>query len=366
MKIKYYTKVDTIPKLSDKKKVALKAVSKKYTFRTNSYYNSLIDWDDKNDPLRRIVIPDEDELINWGTLDSSNEVNYQPVEALEHKYSSTALLLCNDVCGAYCRFCFRKRLFQEDNDEVQRDLSKAIAYIKNHKEINNVLLTGGDPLMMSNGRISSILNKLKDISHVKIIRIGTKMLAFNPFCIIENDELVDFFAAYSNFKKVYFMLHFNHPREITEEAILAIRKVQNAGIATINQTPIIKGVNDNEGLLSELLNTLSFLGVFPYYIFCCRPTAGNYTYAIPIEEGYRIFRNAVKNNSGLAKTPKFIMSHEKGKIEVVGLFDGKIMMRKHNWANEKENQEMMQYPSNPHAYWFEDYVASEVLDAGSS
>lgn len=289
MKIKYYNKVDNLSTLSDKEKVVLNKVSEKYKFRTNSYYNALIDWSDTNDPLRKIVIPDEDELIHWGTLDSSNEVSYQPVESLEHKYGSTALLLCNDVCGAYCRFCFRKRLFQDENDEVKKDLSKAIAYIKNHKEINNVLLTGGDPLMMSNRRLFFILGELRNISHVKVVRIGTKMLAFNPYCILDNDELIDFFKTYSQFKKVYFMLHFNHPREITEELISAVKKVQNAGIATLNQTPIIKGVNDSADILADLLNKLSFLGVFPYYIFCCRPTAGNYSYAIPIEEGYRIW-----------------------------------------------------------------------------
>lgn len=355
MKIKYYSKIDSIPSISEEKKKELIKVTDKYKFRTNSYYNSLIDWSDENDPLKRIIIPDEAELINWGALDTSNETKYQPVEGLEHKYSSTALLLCNDVCGAYCRFCFRKRLFQDDNDEVKRDLSKAIAYIKEHKEINNVLLTGGDPLMMSNRRIFSILNELKKIPHVKIVRFGTKMIGFNPFCISDNDELVNFLKEYSLVKKVYFMLHFNHPREITDEATEAIVKLQTAGIATVNQTPIIKGVNDDVDTLSELLRKLSYLGVSPYYIFCCRPTAGNYTYAVELERGYTIFLQAIKRNSGLAKTPRFIMSHELGKIEVIGIVDGEIILKKHNWSIEEENQEIMKYPSNPEAYWYDDY-----------
>lgn len=334
-------------------------VSQKFKFRTNTYYNSLIDWNDPNDPLRRIVIPDGDELINWGTLDASGEINYQPLEGLEYKYTDTALLLCNEVCGAYCRFCFRKRLFQDDNDEVKKDITAGLEYIRANSNINNVLLTGGDPLMLSNKRIKDILDRIMLIEHVKIIRFGTKMLAFDPVKISDNIELLEFLKDFSKHKKVYFMLHFNHPRELTQEAIQAVEAVQLCGITTVNQTPIIKGVNDNASVLSELFAELSFIGVLPYYVFSCRPTEGNYTYAVPIEEAYAIFIKARSENSGLAKTAKFIMSYELGKVEIIAKIDNRIFMKKHNWSDSSENEKILVLKSNPKAYWFSDYTKTE-------
>ena len=147
---KYITSIDQIPELdalSDKQRENLRVVEERYAFRTNGYYQSLIDWDDPKDPIRRIVIPSTDELESWGALDASGESLYTKAPGLEHKYADTAVLLVSDVCGALCRFCFRKRLFMEDNQEVTRDVSGGLGYIRKHPEINNVLVTGGDPLL---------------------------------------------------------------------------------------------------------------------------------------------------------------------------------------------------------------------------
>ena len=125
-KPKYLTKLDQIPQLTETEKRELQKVNDKFVFRTNNYYQSLIDWNDPNDPIKRIIMPDLQELNEWGELDASNEEKYTKVRGLEHKYTSTALLLVNEVCAAYCRFCFRKRLFMNENDEVTKDISEGL------------------------------------------------------------------------------------------------------------------------------------------------------------------------------------------------------------------------------------------------
>src|ERR1044072_9397984 len=175
---KYITKIDQVAALSEKEKEEFRPVREKFAFRTNDYYQSLINWDDPADPIRRIVMPDLEEMGEFGELDASDEASYTVSEGLEHKYPDPALLLVNNVCGAYCRFCFRKRLFTDDNDEVTNDVSEAIKYIQAHTEINNVLLSGGGSLVMSTEKLEKVIKPLRQIDHVKIIRIGSKMPAF--------------------------------------------------------------------------------------------------------------------------------------------------------------------------------------------
>ncbi|KPK95944.1 radical SAM protein, partial [bacterium SM23_31] len=222
-KPKYITRLENIPQLTEREIKDLQQVSKEFVFRTNEYYQSLINWDDPFDPIRRIVIPDVSELSDSGKLDASDENAYIVVPGCELKYRGTALLLVNDVCGAYCRFCFRKRLFMDDNDEVVRDVSPGIAYIKEHTEISNVLLTGGDPLLMSTRKLENIIKQIREIDHVHIIRIGTKIPAFNPYRILNDETIVEMLSKYSTAqKKIYVILHFNHPRELTDAAIQGI------------------------------------------------------------------------------------------------------------------------------------------------
>ncbi|VAX23863.1 Lysine 2,3-aminomutase related protein [hydrothermal vent metagenome] len=353
---KYVTKLDKIPQLSPGERKELKEVCDKYAFRSNDYYLSLINWNDPDDPIRKIVIPDTKELEGGGRLDASNEESYTVVPGLQHKYQYTALLLVNDVCGAYCRFCFRKRLFMDLNDETQRDVSEGIAYIRRHKELSNVLLTGGDPLVLSTPKIENIVRQLREIEHVKIIRIGSKIPAFNPFRILNDPSLLDMFRKYSHGeKKIYIMAHFNHPRELTNEAISAMDMLARAGAVIINQTPLIKGVNNDPYTLAALFNKLSYIGVPPYYLFQGRPTAGNETFSIPIEKSFEIFEQARMLCSGLAKRARLVMSHSTGKIEVVGKTETHIYMRYHRAANPQERARFMVFERNPDAYWFDDY-----------
>ena len=367
-KIKYLTKLEQIPQLTESEREEMQQVNDKFVFRTNDYYQSLIDWDDPNDPIKRIIMPDVEELNEWGELDASNEEKYTKVHGLEHKYTSTALLLVNEVCAAYCRFCFRKRLFMNENDEVTKDISQGLEYIKNNKEINNVLLTGGDPLILSTSKLEPIIQQLREIDHVKIIRIGTKVPAFNPFRIINDPSLLEMFRKYSTAqKKIYIMAHFNHPRELTPQAIEGLNALMDSGVTLVNQTPMVKGVNDDPDVMAELFSKLSFIGVPPYYVFLCRPTLGNEAYSIPVEKGYEIFEKSRIRCSGLAKRARLVMSHESGKIEVVGMTDDQIFFKYARAANSKDNARFLAFYRNPDANWFDDYEeANEEFSLFSS
>ncbi|ACR80358.1 MULTISPECIES: KamA family radical SAM protein [Kosmotoga] len=353
---KYLTRIDQISQLDKTEKEKLKKVTEKFVFRTNEYYLNLIKWDDPNDPIKRIIIPSMDELIEWGELDASNEHKYTVAPGLEHKYKDTALMLVSRVCGGICRFCFRKRVFLAGNREIMIDVEPGLEYIKKHKEITNVLLSGGDPLMLSTSKLENIISRLRKIDHVQIIRIGTKMVAFNPYRIIDDPKLIELLKKYSTPKKrIYIMTQFNHPREITDVAIEAINLLKEAGTELANQTPLIRGINDSPETLAELFRKLSFIGVPPYYVFQCRPTKGNKAYSVPIEEGYEIFRKATAMVSGLAKRARFAMSHMTGKIEVVGLDDEHIYMKYHRAAKPENYNKFLILKRNPEAYWLDDY-----------
>lgn len=241
--VRYVTELAQVPGLSAEDMRRLKPVAERYAFRANSYYTSLIDWNDPHDPIRRIIIPDADELGEGGQLDASHEHQYMVVPGLEHKYEFTALLLVSNVCAGCCRFCFRKRLFMDENNEVAPDIGPGLDYIRAHPQINNVLLTGGDPLMLSTDRLRHILARLRQIEHVHIIRIGSKLPSFNPRRILEDPGLENMLREFSSDdKKIYLMAHFNHPRELTDEAVIALNLLMDAGVTAVSQTPLLRGV----------------------------------------------------------------------------------------------------------------------------
>ncbi len=361
IKSKYITRIEQLEQLSGQQRAELKKVTDKFAFRSNDYYLSLIDWDNPDDPIRTIIIPHIRELDEWGQLDPSDEKAYTIMPGLEHKYNSTVLLLVSNVCDGICRYCFRKRIFVEPQKEYLRDLPAALQYIKQHYEVTNVLLTGGDPLVLTTSKLESIVRQLGEIEHVRIIRIGTKTPTFNPIRIIDDPALLEMVAKYSTGrKKIYFITHFVHPRELTDPAVKAVGLLQKAGAMIANQMPLIRGVNDDPEVLAKLLGDLSFIGAAPYYIFQCRPALGNRAYTVPIEQGYEIIEQAKSRVSGLAKRARFVMSHSSGKMEIVGKTEELVYFKYHRAAKDEDSGRFMAFKSNPNACWLEDY--EEVLE----
>lgn len=355
-KVRYYTQLHQISFLSEQDKVELESVTERFLFRGNDYYLSLIDWNDPADPIRRIIIPHPDELEPWGRPDPSDEGTYTVMQGVEHKYNSTVLLLVSEVCDGICRYCFRKRLFIRQKQEALRDLPAAMDYIRSHPEITNVLLTGGDPLMLTTRKLEQILSPLRQIPHVQIIRIGTRIPVFNPYRILDDDTLPALFEKYSlPDKKIYIMTHFCHPRELTPQALEAIHRLHRAGAVLCNQCPLIRGVNDDPAVLADLMRRCSFAGIVPYYLFQCRPALGNHAYTVPIEEGYDILRKAKSMVSGLAKRLRFVMSHSSGKLEIIGKTDEFTYFKYHRAANDADSSRILICRSNPRACWLDDY-----------
>ena len=354
-RVKYIRSVDQVPNIPESEREKLRKVSEKYVFRANDYYLGLINWNDPNDPIKQLIIPRTEELNDWGELDASKESLVTVTRGVQHKYPHTVLLLCNEVCGAYCRYCFRKRLFMDENDEVTLDVSEGLRYIAGNPQVTNVLLSGGDPLLMSTRRLKEILEALRVIPHVRIIRIGSKMPAFDPWRILRDEALQETFRKHSlPDRRIYLMAHFDHPRELTEAAVAGIDAYIRSGVICVNQCPLIAGVNDDPKVLTELYQRLAWMGCPPYYLFQGRPTAGNEPYAVPMVRGWEIFHTALRQGSGLSRRPRFVMSHETGKIEILAVDDEHIYLRYHRARDETDRGRFMIYARDDEACWLDD------------
>lgn len=353
------TRLDQVPLASDEV-ARLAPVAEQYRFRLNSYYSELIDWQDPHDPLRRLIVPEADELLEWGELDTSDETGDTRVPGLQHKYADTALLLCSNSCAAYCRYCFRKRLFTDSNTEVPQDLSAAYEYIAHHPEITNVLLTGGDPLFLSTSHVAEILRRLRQIDHVRIIRIGSKVPAFDPGRITGDSDLLGVLRANSSRdRRIYLMTHFDHPREITSAALAAMDSVLSAGVACANQCPIIRGVNDQPQTLSRLFHELSCAACPQYYVFQCRPTAGNRGYSLPIVRSWSIFQDALNEGAGLSSRARFVVSHSLGKSEILWVSPSRIRTRYHQARDRRDRGRFVNYVRDDDAIAIDELVSAE-------
>ncbi|OWY70246.1 KamA family radical SAM protein [cyanobacterium TDX16] len=363
-RVKYVRDIDKIPNIPPNEREKLKRVAERYVFRANDYYLGLINWDDPNDPIKQLIIPREEELSDWGKLDASNEAAVTITRGVQHKYPHTVLLLCNEVCGAYCRYCFRKRLFMDENDEVTNDVSEGIRYIASNPNVTNVLLTGGDPLLMSTRRLTEIIEALRAIDHVQIIRIGSKMPAFDPWRLTNDAALQALFRKYSlPRKRIYLMAHFDHPRELTDAAVNGIDCFIKCGVICVNQCPLIKGINDDPMVLADMYRELSWIGCPPYYLFQGRPTAGNEPYEVPIVRGWNIFREALRHGSGLARRARYVMSHETGKVEIMAVDEKHIYLRYLRAKDESNRGKYMVYQRNDEAYWLDQLDPAEGMDA---
>jgi KamA family protein len=282
----------------------------------------------------------------------------------QHKYPHTALLLVTETCATHCRFCFRKRLFHATNKEAAPDIRLGLAYIAEHPAINNVLLTGGDPLTLSTRRLEAIIRQLREMDHVKVIRIGTKTPAVNPFRILNDSDLPKMLGRYSDIdRRIYLMTHFNCPQELTEPALEAVDTLRRSGVILANQTPILRGINHEPARLAELMTRLAEAGVPPYYFFQCRPTRGNWPFALSLTEVYRVFERAKTMVSGLAKRARLVMSHASGKIEIVGMTQQHIYLRYHRARLASDEGRFMVFHRDERAMWLDDLTPVEQAHA---
>ncbi len=324
--------------ISKEEEKDIQKIIKKHPMCISRYYLSLIDKDDPKDPIKRMVVPSKEELDECGSYDTSGERENTKLRALQHKYSQTALILSTNRCASYCRYCFRKRLVGLDTDEILDRFSDAAEYIKNHKEINNVLISGGDPLILSTDVINEFIKEINKINHVKFIRFGSKIPVTFPDRILDDDKLIEVLGKNSKInRRIYVVSQFNHPKEITEKASKAIDRLIKAGVLLNNQTVLLKGVNDDPKVLAQLQNKLISCGVAPYYVFQCRPVKRVIKkFQLPLYDGYKIVEDTKKLLNGHSKHFKYIMSHYIGKIEIVGMDDNYFYFKQHQAKNKDD------------------------------
>jgi KamA family protein len=334
----------------------MEKIIKVHPMRISPYYISLIDWNDPDDPIRKMAVPSVEELSLEGSYDTSGETENTVVPGLQHKYSETALILATNQCATYCRHCFRKRLVGLPNEEILRRFEDAAAYVSKHKEINNVLISGGDPLVLESEIIKRFLEVLDRIKHIRFIRIGSRIPVTLP-ARLSDSKLLAILRKYSrNDKRLHVVTQFNHPREITPQSIGAVNNLLEAGVLVSNQTVLLRGVNDNPGTLATLMNRLVAVGVAPYYVFQCRPVKRvKHQFQIPLCEGSRIVEKAKSECNGLSKRFKYIMSHVTGKIEILGIMQNEIYFKYHEAKDKKNLGTMFKCQVDEDAGWLDDF-----------
>ncbi|MCK4541598.1 MAG: KamA family radical SAM protein [Spirochaetales bacterium] len=355
------TKIDelaTCLKLTREELKELKEVTRIHPFRITRHVVDMIDPEDPDDPIRKMYIPSIDELDFSGSYDTSGEALNTRITGLQHKYGPTALLLVTNRCAIYCRYCFRKRLMKLSKDEILSRFRGAVSYIRAHEEINNVLLSGGDPLMLPTSVLRKFLEQLQDINHLHFIRFGTKIITSLPQRILEDDELIDLLKKYNRHKKrIYMVTHINHPREIEKETKEAVQRLLGAGIATSCQTVLLRGVNDDPDTIVDLMNGLVSIGIAPYYVFQCRPVKGvRNNFQTTIIDGIRILDEARKSLSGIAKRFKYVMSHPLGKIEILGTLGEEIIFKVHEAKYVEQTGIMFTLPIEEVDGWLPEFL----------
>jgi lysine 2,3-aminomutase len=272
----------------------LAEIAERYPFRINPYYFSLIEG--PGDPVWRQVIPDVLELSDdFGSPDPLAEEPLSPVPHLIHRYPDRVVLLVSNQCAAYCRFCMRKRRVGKGVPAFGAGrLAEAAAYLRRHPEVRDVILSGGDPLMLETGELEEILRALRAISHVEILRIHTRAPCTLPHRITAS--LVEMLRGFS---PLYVNVHFNHPREITAASAAACARLADAGIPLGNQSVLLKGVNDSPGVLKTLFRRLLEMRVRPYYLHHPDPVRGTGHFRPSVQAGLRVMADLQGHTSGM-------------------------------------------------------------------
>jgi lysine 2,3-aminomutase len=321
---------EELSKIIDLTESEINALNSSGLFRVDitPYFASLIDGKNPNCPIRRQVIPTEKESEAFIGMqeDSLSEDEYSPVRGITHRYPDRILMLVTTQCASYCRYCTRSRLVGDSSKNYSgSDLEAQINYVKSNPKVRDVLLSGGDPLVLPIKRLEFVISKLREIPHVEIIRIGTRTTIFNPFVI--TDELCDMLEKYH---PLWINIHVNHPSEITPELHESCHKLLKRGIPLGNQAVLLKGINDTVQIQRNLCTSLVKMRVRPYYLYQCDLVKGaghfrtSYTKGIEIMEGLRghmsgyavptYVIDAPYGGGKIPIAPNYIVSQSEGKV----------------------------------------------------
>lgn len=344
-----------LPIDKEREKVLEEIVSM-YPMRIPDYYLSLVDPNDPDDPIARMCVPSENELGEQGDFDTSGEGENTKLEGLQHKYGQTAMVLSTSRCAMYCRHCFRKRMVGLSEEETIQQFDEMARYISQHREITNVLISGGDALLNSNAVIAHYLKVLGEMDHIRFIRFGTRIPVVLPQRISEDPELLTLLGNYTRKKQICIVTQFNHPRELTHEARKAVRRLMAHRMVVSNQTVLLKGVNDNPDTLYQLMAGLMASGIVPYYVFQCRPVRGVVDqFQVPLQRGYDIVEQAKTKMNGHEKRFRFVMSHVTGKIEILGRMpDGQMLFKYHQAKSPQDQGRIFTQHVAPDQLWLDE------------
>lgn len=289
---------EKVYKLTNSEIEGFKNAQGNFQIRTTPYYATLAHPSNAQDPLRLIQTPTFKELTPGyqQMKDPLAEVKNSVTPRLIHRYPDRVLFLVTDFCTVYCRFCTRKR-FTGNNKAflTEDDFKKSIDYIKAHPGIREVILSGGDPLTLSDNQLEKVLSEIRKIDHIEIIRIGTRMPVVNPYRVTE--ELVKMMRKYG---PIFLMTHFNHPKEITNEGASAVSAFVDHGIPVMNQMVLLNGINNHPAIVQAVSRRLLYLRAKPYYMFQCDPSEGTDHLRTSIEDSLEIQKELWGNLSGLA------------------------------------------------------------------
>lgn len=282
--------------------------------RITKHYLALIDRNNPNDPLRLQVIPQTAEFkqVDLERRDPLGEEDHEVVPHLVHRYPDRVLLLITDRCESYCRFCTRKRWVGQGPTPKKEHLEQALTYVATHPEIKEVIVSGGDALLIRDNKIEDLLQKIRAIKSVDVVRFHTRMLTFSPSRITDN--LVSILKKY---QPVYILSHFNHINEISKEAETAILKLVDHGLPVLNQTVLLKNINDSQEALTVLFRKLTHLRARPYYLHQCDIAPGTEQFRVPLHRAQELIKSLRGHLSGLC-LPTFV-------IDIPGGF-GKVPM----------------------------------------
>jgi len=303
-------RIDTIEKLkkiinvTQEEEENINKVLEKFRMGITPYYAAHMDKDDPRDPIRMQAVPTfaETHISDADMVDPLHEDADSPAPGLTHRYPDRVLFLITDQCSMYCRHCTRRRFAGQCDDEVgMENINKCIEYIRNTPVVRDVLLSGGDALLVSDQKLEYIIRKLREIPHVEIVRIGSRTPVVLPQRI--TDDLVNMLKKYH---PIWLNTHFNHPKEFTPESVEALRKLADAGIPLGNQSVLLRGVNDCPHIMRDLVHKLVMNRVRPYYIYQCDLSLGIEHFRTPVAKGIEIIESLRGHTSGYC-VPTFVV-----------------------------------------------------------